>query len=456
MPDAFDPDLSQAPNTQGSATTYQVLARRHRPTSFADLIGQEAMVRTLRNAFATGRIAHAFLLTGIRGVGKTTTARILAKALNCLREDSPSDLGHEPCGTCDSCIAISRSRHIDVFEIDAASHTGVDNIRNLIENARQAPNWARYKIYIVDEVHMLSASAFNALLKTLEEPPPHVKFIFATTEPQKLPVTVLSRCQRFDLRRVDAATMIKHLANIAKQEDIEIEEAALAILVRAAEGSVRDGVSLLDQTNAHCAGRVAANAVREMLSIADRGRILDLFALVCGGDLQKALTDLREQVTGGAEAVSILEGLGETCHWLSMLRAAPDLVVDPGVSHQEAQRAQDLAKRLDSGTLVRFWQILEKSLAEIRLSPTPRMAADMTIIRLTHASTLPTPAQLAQMVLDEPETTQQPNETASAATPGHIMQRVKANPEVRHVLNVPFGSGNERASIADITPLTDR
>ena len=410
------PTPDSSPEDSGS---YRVLARRHRPQDFDTLIGQAPMVRTLRNAFEANRIAHAFILNGIRGVGKTTTARILAKGLNCLGADGTGAPTVAPCGICDSCTAITESRHLDVIEIDAASHTGVDNIREIINNVRHRPNWARYKVYIIDEVHMLSTSAFNALLKTLEEPPPHVKFIFATTEIQKVPLTVLSRCQRFDLSRVDAATLAAHLRGIAGSEGAEIEDSALALITRAAEGSVRDGVSLLDQAIAHGGQPISADGIREMLALADRSRIFDLFEQICRGDAREALGETGSQIDNGADPVSILEGLAEVCHWVSVLRVAPDIASNPDIPPDEAKRGADFAEKLGPATLVRFWQILERSLAEVRRSGMPRLATDMTIIRLSHASTLPSPDDLVAR-LEDAGGTPQPVPGTRAAAPARI------------------------------------
>ena len=410
------PTPDSSPEDSGA---YRVLARRHRPQDFDTLIGQAPMVRTLRNAFEANRIAHAFILNGIRGVGKTTTARILAKGLNCLGADGTGAPTVAPCGVCDSCTAITESRHIDVIEIDAASHTGVDNIREIINNVRHRPNWARYKVYIIDEVHMLSTSAFNALLKTLEEPPPHVKFIFATTEIQKVPLTVLSRCQRFDLSRVDAATLAAHLRGIAGSEGAEIEDSALALITRAAEGSVRDGVSLLDQAIAHGGQQISADGIREMLALADRSRILDLFEQICRGDAREALGETGSQIDSGADPVSVLEGLAEVCHWISVLRVAPDIASNPDIPPEEAKRGADFAEKLGAATLMRFWQILERSLAEVRRSAMPRLATDMTIIRLTHASTLPSPDDLVAR-LEDADGTPPPAPGARTAAPTRV------------------------------------
>ena len=374
---------------------YRVLARKYRPADFDSLIGQEAMVRTLSNAIDSGRLAHAFVLTGVRGVGKTTTARILAKALNCTVHDGPSI---SPCGACDNCKAIAESRHVDVLEMDAASRTGVDDIREIIESVRYAPVSARYKIYIIDEVHMLSKNAFNALLKTLEEPPAHVKFIFATTEIRKLPVTVLSRCQRFDLKRVEADVLIAHLAKLVEQEGCKAEDGALKLIARAAEGSVRDSLSLLDQAIAHGAGEVTEGQVRDMLGLADRALILDLFAQLMTGDAASALGTLRKQYDSGADPAVVLNDLLEVTHWLTRLKVTPETGTDTLVSEAERKQGGEMAARLGMPHLTRAWQMLMKGLGEVRTAPSPIAAAEMVLIRLCYAANLPSPADLVKQI----------------------------------------------------------
>ena len=382
--------------------TYQVLARKYRPETFADLIGQEAMVRTLKNAFAADRIHHAFIMTGIRGTGKTTTARIIAKGLNCTGPDGAGGPTTEPCGQCDSCRAIAEGRHVDVLEMDAASRTGVNDIREIIDSVAYRAASARYKIYIIDEVHMLSNSAFNALLKTLEEPPPHVKFIFATTEIRKVPVTVLSRCQRFDLRRIEPEVMIAHLAKIAGLEGAQISAEALALITRAAEGSVRDAMSLLDQAISHGAGETGADQVRAMLGLADRGRVMDLFESVLRGDAAGALQELAAQYADGADPVAVLRDLAEITHWVSVIKITPEAAEDPTVSPDERTRGADLAGRLDLRVLARMWQMLLKALEEVAQAPNPMMAAEMAVIRMTHVADLPTPDELIRRLQDAP------------------------------------------------------
>ncbi|RMH48206.1 MAG: DNA polymerase III subunit gamma/tau [Alphaproteobacteria bacterium] len=385
-----------------ASTPYQVLARKYRPQTFADLIGQDAMVRTLKNAFAADRIAQAFIMTGIRGTGKTTTARIIAKGMNCVGPDGTGGPTTEPCGVCEHCTAIAEGRHVDVIEMDAASRTGVGDIREIIESVHYRAASARYKIYIIDEVHMLSTSAFNALLKTLEEPPAHVKFIFATTEIRKVPVTVLSRCQRFDLRRVEPETMIAHLRRIATAEGATIGDDALALIARASEGSVRDAMSLLDQAIAHGAGETSAEQVRDMLGLADRGRIMDLFERIMAGDPAGALAELSQQYADGADPVVVLRDLAEVTHWISLLKISPDAAEDPAIGPDERQRGTDLAARLPMRALTRAWQMLLKAIEETAAAPSPMMAAEMAVIRLTHVAELPSPEEIVRRLSEAP------------------------------------------------------
>ncbi|TPJ63614.1 DNA polymerase III subunit gamma/tau [Mesorhizobium sp. B2-6-1] len=373
----------------GKAGAYRVLARKYRPANFSELVGQEPMVRTLTNAFATGRIAQAWMLTGVRGVGKTTTARILARALNYKTAtiDQPSvDLAVLG----EHCQAIMEGRHVDVIEMDAASHTGIDDIRDIIERVRYAPVSARYKVYIIDEVHMLSTQAFNGLLKTLEEPPPHIKFIFATTEIRKVPITVLSRCQRFDLRRIDAAVVKADLARIAGLEGIEAEDDALAMIARAAEGSMRDAQSIFDQAIAHGGGAVSAEAVRAMLGLADRARVVDLFEHVMKGDVAAALAELRAQYDTGADPAAVLTDLAEFNHLVTRLRFVPAAADDAALSQDERERGADFARTLSIKVLSRTWQMLLKGIPEVQSSNRPVSAAEMVLIRLAHAADLPT------------------------------------------------------------------
>ncbi|ANT49776.1 DNA polymerase III subunit gamma/tau [Mesorhizobium amorphae] len=378
----------ESPQT-GKAGAYRVLARKYRPSNFSELIGQEPMVRTLTNAFASGRIAQAWMLTGVRGVGKTTTARILARALNykTATVDQPSvDLAVLG----EHCQAIMEGRHVDVIEMDAASHTGIDDIRDIIERVRYAPVSARYKVYIIDEVHMLSTQAFNGLLKTLEEPPPHVKFIFATTEIRKVPITVLSRCQRFDLRRIDAGALVAHLSSIAGKEGISVDDDALAMIARAAEGSARDSLSILDQAIAHGSGAVSAEAVRAMLGLADRARIVDLFEHVMNGDVAAALAEFRNQYDTGADPAAVLTDLAEFNHLVTRLRFVPTALDDASLSEDERRRGADFAGTLSVRVLSRTWQMLLKGIPEVQSSNRPVSAAEMVLIRLAHAADLPT------------------------------------------------------------------
>ncbi|MEP3686048.1 MAG: DNA polymerase III subunit gamma/tau [Sulfitobacter dubius] len=377
-------------------SAYRVLARKYRPETFADLVGQDAMVRTLKNAFAADRIAQAFVMTGIRGTGKTTTARIIAKGMNCIGPDGNGGPTTDPCGVCEHCTAIMEGRHVDVMEMDAASNTGVANIREIIDSVHYRAASARYKVYIIDEVHMLSTGAFNALLKTLEEPPEHVKFIFATTEIRKVPVTVLSRCQRFDLRRIEPEVMIALLRKIATAEGAEITDDALALITRAAEGSARDATSLLDQAISHGAGETGAEQVRAMLGLADRGRVLDLFDMVLRGDAGAALTELSAQYADGADPMAVLRDLAEITHWVSVVKITPDAAEDPTIAPEERARGQQMAETLPMRVLTRLWQMLLKALDEVAAAPNAMMAAEMAVIRLTHVADLPSPEELVR------------------------------------------------------------
>ncbi|MEI8395774.1 MAG: DNA polymerase III subunit gamma/tau [Rhodospirillaceae bacterium] len=379
-----------------SANAYRVLARKYRPASFAELVGQEALVRTLTNAIASGRIAQAFMLTGVRGVGKTTTARIIARALNCIGPDGKGGPTVSPCGVCEPCQAIMQDRHVDVLEMDAASHTGVDDIREIISGVRYSPVSARYKLYIIDEVHMLSKNAFNALLKTLEEPPSHVKFVFATTEIRKVPVTVLSRCQRFDLRRVATPVLIKHFSRVADAENVAVEADALALIARAADGSVRDGLSLLDQAIALGGDRVGAEQVRDMLGLADRAVIIDLFEATLSGNPAAALDLLADLHRAGADPPVILRDLLELTHFLTRAKLIPALLEDPATPEAERARGGALAGRLTVPLLTRAWQILLKGLNEAMAAPVPHQAVEMVIIRLSFAADLPVPGDLVR------------------------------------------------------------
>jgi DNA polymerase III subunit gamma/tau len=372
---------------------YRVLARKYRPVGFDGLIGQQAMVRTLVNAFRSGRLAHAYMLAGVRGIGKTTTARIIARALNCVGEDGAGGPTASPCGVCEHCRAIAEDRHVDVREVDAASHTGVDQIRELIDGARYLPASARYKVYVIDEVHMLSRSAFNALLKTLEEPPEHVRFVFATTEIRKVPVTVLSRCQRFDLKRIESAILVGHFAEIAAKENVRVAEPALQLIARAADGSVRDGLSLLDQAIAHAQGDVDEATVRQMLGLADRTIVFDLFHAVMRGDIRGALDLIGDQYAAGADPAVVLEDMLDLTHWLTRIKITPAAADALGVPEAERMRGRELAGGLGMAELTRAWQILLKGLGETRNAPVPIQAAEMALVRLGYAARLPTPAE---------------------------------------------------------------
>ncbi|WP_108512315.1 DNA polymerase III subunit gamma/tau [Bradyrhizobium algeriense] len=382
-----------------AAKPYRVLARKYRPSSFEDLIGQEAMVRTVSNAFETGRIPQAWILTGVRGVGKTTTARILARALNYEKQDGSvkgptihmPDLGVH-------CQAIMESRHMDVLEMDAASHTGVDDVRQINDSVRYAPASARYKVYIIDEVHMLSTAAFNAFLKTLEEPPEHAKFVFATTEIRKVPVTVLSRCQRFDLRRVEADVLMGHLSNIAKKEGVEVEPEALGIIARAAEGSVRDSLSLFDQAIAHAAGLVRADAVRQMLGLADRTRVIDLFEHLARGDIASAFGEFRSQYDVGADPVVVLSDLAEFVNFVTRVKVVPATADNVAFGETERVRAREFAAKLSMRVLSRMWQMLLKGIAEVQTATRPAAAAEMVLVRIAYVADLPTPDEAIRML----------------------------------------------------------
>lgn len=394
MPDTL------TPADQTAASPYRVLARKYRPQSFADLIGHGAMVRTLENAFDTGRIAQGWMLTGVRGVGKTTTARILARALN---YEIPGEIDRPTVhmdreGT--HCRAIMEGRHVDVIEMDAASHTGVDDVRDIIEAARYKPVSARYKVYIIDEVHMLSTQAFNALLKTLEEPPEHVKFVFATTEIRKVPITVLSRCQRFDLRRVPTGELAAHLDRIIASEKVTADPEAVALIARAAEGSVRDSLTILDQAIAHGGGHVSADAVRGMLGLADRVRVVDLFEAVMKGDVAGALAILADQYDTGADPVAVLSDLAAFVHLVTRLKHLPDGANDLSLTEAERTRGRDFAEKLSVRVLSRAWQLLLKGIQEVQSAPRPLPAAEMVLVRLAYAADLPTPDEALKMLRD--------------------------------------------------------
>lgn len=412
---------------------YRVLARKYRPSTFDDLIGQEVLVRTLSNAIASGRIAHAFLLTGIRGVGKTTTARIIARALNCIGPDGKGGPTIRPCGVCANCTQIAEDRHVDVLEMDAASHTGVGDIRELIDTVRYLPGSARYKIYIIDEVHMLSTSAFNALLKTLEEPPAHVKFIFATTESRKIPVTILSRCQRFDLKRVEAEALAAHLANICAKEQVEAEPEALKLIAIAAEGSVRDSLSLLDQAIARAADQksIAAESVRQMMGAGDNSAVYALLETLLSADMARALELAQRAYHAGSDPLVMLQELMDTVHLITRAKVAPAALDDVSLSQFQRENAQRLAQALSMPVLARLWQMLLKGLQEVRMAPMPMAAFEMLMVRIAYAAQLPTPAEVIRSANSSPS-------RGEAGREAHSGESAQASP---HPNPPPNGEG---------------
>src|ERR1700683_1387763 len=425
-------DTTSAP---GPAASYRVLARKYRPSTFADLIGQDAMVRTVSNAFEAGRIPQAWILTGVRGVGKTTTARILARALN---YELPDGSVTGPTITMPvlgvHCQAIMESRHLDVIEMDAASHNSVDDVRQINDAIRYAPVSARYKVYILDEVHMLSGAAFNALLKTLEEPPPHAKFVFATTEIRKVPITVLSRCQRFDLRRVDATLLVEHLQGIAKKEKIKVDAEALALIARAAEGSVRDALSLFDQAIAHAAGPVRAEDVRGMLGLADRTRVIDLFEALMRADVARALSELRDQYDTGADPAMVLGDLAEFTHFVTRLKIVPARADHVLLTAASRTRGRAFAAKLSMRVLARTWQMLLKGIEEVAASGRPLAAAGMVLVRIRYAADLPTPDEVIRSLGDAAQGTGAgaPPRGPSSATPASAPRsEIRMRPEPR-------------------------
>lgn len=408
MSESADPDAPglglDAPPQPAKATAaggaYRVLARKYRPQTFAELIGQDAMVRTLGNAIARDRLAHAFLMTGVRGVGKTSTARLIAKALNCIGPDGQGGPTINPCGQCEPCRAIAEGRHIDVIEMDAASNTGVDDVREIIEAVRYAAVSARYKIYIIDEVHMLSKNAFNALLKTLEEPPPHVKFLFATTEVNKVPVTVLSRCQRFDLRRITPQLLFDHFVAVLAKEGVEADAPAVWLIANAAEGSARDGLSILDQAIAHAdldgGARISADQVRAMLGLSDRSGIYALLEAVLGGDAARAVDQARAHYALGIEPIALVRGMMDLVHHVTLAKVARS--DDSGLTAEDQQRLAHWAERLSHAALHRLWQLLARGHEEVLRASTPLDHLEMLLLRIVYAASLPDPSELARMV----------------------------------------------------------
>lgn len=426
-----------------SAAVWQVLARKYRPKNFTELKGQEALVRTLTNAIETGRIAHAFMLTGVRGVGKTTTARIIARALNCVGPDGKGGPTPHPCGVCDNCVAISADRHVDVIEMDAASRTGVEDMRGIIDGVQYAPVSGRYKIYIIDEVHMLSKAAFNALLKTLEEPPAHVKFVFATTEIRKVPVTVLSRCQRFDLRRVSADVLKGYFGEVLGKEGGSADDESLTLIARAADGSVRDGLSLLDRAIALEGKTLTGEGVRGMLGLADRMLIFDLFDTIVKGDAEKALDVLALLYSAGAEPVVVLQDMLELTHFITKSKAVPGIGHDMLLPEAERVRGRALSATLSMAILTRMWQMLLKGVGEVQHAAVPYPALEMVILRLIYAAELPTPGDLVRKI--------QEGGFTSAAHAGSGVPA--SSPSSRPVIN-RGGSGSVAHAIANETAVS--
>ena len=407
---------------------YRVMARKYRPRGLDGLIGQDALVRTLRNAFASGRIAQAYLLTGVRGVGKTTTARIIARMLNCIGPDGSGGPTAEPCGVCENCIAITADRHVDVVEMDAASHTGIDNMRELLDSSRYRPVTARYKVYVMDEVHMLSQGAFNALLKTLEEPPEHLKFVFATTELRKIPATILSRCQRFDLRRIDADLLADYFTGLVDQEGGKVTPQAMALIARAADGSARDGLSILDQAMAQGGEEVTEEQVRDMLGLADRGQIFDLYEDLMAGRIDQALTNLERQYAAGVDPEIVLQDLLDLTHWLTRTKITPGSAAGAAVPQFERDRGADLAGRLAMPVLTRSWQILLKGIGEVRMAPQRMQAVEMVLVRLAYAADLPSPAEALKALAGEASQTLASSAQAAPATEPEPVAEVVRQP----------------------------
>ncbi len=442
-------------NTTNPNSPYRVLARKYRPQTFEDLIGQDAMVRTLTNAFASGRIAQAYMLTGVRGVGKTTTARLIARALNFQTAGDDTGPTVDLSRKGEHCDAILESRHVDVIEMDAASHTGVDNVREINDAVKYKPASARYKVYIIDEVHMLSTAAFNALLKTLEEPPPHVKFIFATTEIRKVPVTVLSRCQRFDLRRLEAGLLIEHFQRICELEGVKAETEALGMIARAAEGSVRDGLSLLDQAIAYGTDHVRADDVQSMLGLSDRARIIDLFEAVMRGDAAAAIDELEAQHNLGADPEVIMADLAGFVHWVTKLKVSPKSADDAAVSQAERTKGTEFADKLAMPVLARNWQMLLKGMEEVSRAGNALMAAEMLLIRMAHVADMPSPEELARIVrgADPGKTAPVVQDSAPSSSTGTAAQApVAASPAPAQAAGTPPAAHAPVMAAAQLNP----
>jgi DNA polymerase-3 subunit gamma/tau len=468
MADAKPPLAPSAGAADGKpgAEGYRVLARKYRPRDFTSLIGQEALVRTLTNAIAQGRLAHGFMLTGVRGVGKTTTARILARCFNCIGADGKGGPTATPCGQCEHCRAISEDRHVDVIEMDAASRTGIDDIRELIDGVRYRPVSARYKVYIIDEVHMLSEKAFHALLKTLEEPPEHVKFIFATTEIRKVPVTVLSRCQRFDLRRIAAGELAAYFEKIATAEGAKVTPGAMAMIARAADGSARDGLSLLDQAIALSHGEIDEAQVRDMLGLADRTQLIDLYDDVLRGKAAEALARLQAMHQAGADPAIVLQDMLELTHWLTRAKISPDPLSDPATPEAERAWGSKVAPELALPVLARFWQMLLKGLGEVQAAPQPLAAAEMVLIRLMDAANMPDPGDLVRRLTEggaavsaqpsasaprsAPATTQRMQTQTQAVAQPTMQPMTQATPAPR---NAPVAAMPQPQSFGDVVAL---
>ena len=446
-------------------TKYRVLARKYRPQGFKSLIGQDALVRTISNAIAQNKLAQAYILTGIRGIGKTTSARIIAKALNCIGPDGNGGMTPDPCGVCKHCTEIANGSHVDVIEMDAASNTGVDNIREIIEGARYAPLSARYKIYIIDEVHMLSKGAFNALLKLLEEPPERVKFIFATTEIRKVPVTILSRCQRFDLKRIDTATLADYFKEICKKENVTFEDTAITLIAKAADGSVRDGLSLLDQAIAHGNGSVTQDQVREMIGLADKGALFDLYELLMKGDMPAVLKTTENLYNLGTDPLTLTNDLLDLTHWLTQIKITPDVLNDDILSEQEKTRGKQLADNLSVSTLSRTWQMLLKGNSEVKFSESPIKALEMLLVRLAYASDLPSVLELVEQIKNGqmlPEAQKKTEKSAAPVTqtaqqsfvaPATQSITTQADPQPAQQAPTLQGEHTELNNLADIAKL---